>query len=66
MKELQEGIIKKISIHLEKKFKIFVDENGTSVPTVKKRKETLFSSIETRIFEWKIEAMKLLSAHSKN
>jgi hypothetical protein len=36
------------------------------VSTIKKRKETLFSQIETRVFEWKNEAMKMLSAHSKN
>jgi hypothetical protein len=35
------------------------------VPTVRKRKENLFSQIETRVFEWKNEAMKMLSAHSK-
>lgn len=66
MRELQEGIIKKINDDLEKKFKTFVDENGTSISTIKKRKETLFSQIETRVFEWKNEAMKLLSTHSKN
>ena len=66
MKELQEGIIKRINDELEKKFKTFVDENAISISTIKKRKETLFSQIETRVFEWKNEAMKMLSAHSKN
>lgn len=51
---------------LETKYKSFIEENGISPSTSKKRKETLFSSIESRIFEWESEAMIMLSDYSKN
>ncbi len=66
LNQLKEGIIKRVNDDLENKFKAFVDENGISISTIKKRKETLFSQIEIRVFEWKSEAMKMLSVHSKN
>ncbi len=51
---------------LETKYKSFIEENGISPFISKKRKETLFSSIESRIFEWESEAMIMLSDYSKN